>query len=164
MDANNILQNVKFYNLFFNEEDKTTRLNRIEKYIPEEFDKQLNKYFMFLWMQPSFKYHESLICSIPDDQVFLKITKIHNGLDCTLINADQTEGKRIVCFRLLSLNPHDCESNLCVSWKKYKNTCVLKEKCDNFVCEGIASDELGDLIFYNKNHEKENYEIKSKFF
>ena len=46
MDANNILQKLKFFKISLNEEDidKTTSLNRKKKYIPKEFDKQLNKY------------------------------------------------------------------------------------------------------------------------
>ena len=64
MDANNILQKVKFFKISLNEEDETTRLNRIKIYIPKEFDKQLNKYWRFFYgCKPSFKYYESCICS-----------------------------------------------------------------------------------------------------
>ena len=101
---------------------------------------------------------------ILDNYGFLKIRKIYHSLDYTLFKADQTEGKIIVCFRILSLNSHDCAPDLCVCWKKYKGNIFLKKKSDDFVCEAVTSDKLGDVIFYNKNHEKENYEIKTNFF
>ena len=67
-------------------------------------------------------------------------------------------------MRLLSLNPRDCEPDLCVCWKKREGIYILKDKFDNYVCEGITSDRIGDLMFYNKNHEEKNYEIKTNFF
>ena len=165
MDANNILQKLKFSTISLNEEDKTTRLNRIEKYISKEFTKQLNKYWRF-FMDANHPLNTMKVSyvQILNNHGFLKIRKIHNSLDYTLIKADQTEGIKIVCFRLLSLNPHDCAPNLCVCWKKHKDTYVRKDKCNNFDCEGIISDEVGDLFFYNKNHEEKNYEIKTNFF
>ena len=167
MDTNNILQKLKFFEITFNEEDenKTTRLSRIEKYISKEFTKQLNKYWRF-FKDANHPLNTMKVAYVQmlDNYGFLKIRKIHKSLDYTLIKADQTEGKKIICFRLLSLNPHDCEPDLCVCWKKCEGTYILKDKFDNYVCEGITSDRIGDLIFYNKNHEEKKYEIKTNFF
>ena len=142
MDANNILQKVKFFKISLNEEheDKTTRLNRIEKYIPKEFDKQLNKYWRF-FTDASHPLNTMKLAYVQmlDNHEFLKIRKIYHSLDYTLINADQTEGIYIYiyffffCFRLLSLNPPDFAPDLCVCRKKYEGTYILKDEFDNFV-------------------------------
>ena len=101
MDTNNILQKLKVFTISLNEEDEgeTTRLNRIEEYIPKEFDKQLNKYWEFFKdTNHPLNTMRAAYVQILDNYGFLKIRKIYRRLDYTLFKADQTEGKRIVCF------------------------------------------------------------------
>ena len=76
MDANNILQKVKFFKISLNEEDETTRLNRIKKYIPKEFDKQLNKYWRF-FTDASHPLNTMKVAYVQmlDNHGFLKIRK-----------------------------------------------------------------------------------------
>ena len=121
MDANNILQKLKFSTISLNEEDETIRLNRIEKYISKEFTKQLNKYWRF-FMDANHPLNTVKVAHVQmlDNYGFLKIRKIHKSLDYTLIKADQTEGRKIICFRLLSLNPHDCAPNYVFAGKSTK--------------------------------------------
>ena len=138
MGTNNILQKLKVFTISLNEEDKdkTTRLNRIEEYIPKEFDKQLNKCWEFFKdTNHPLNTMRAAYVQILDNYGFLKIRKIYKSLDYTLFKANQTEGKRTLCFRILSLNPHDCAPDLCVCWKKYKGTYILKDEFDDFVCE-----------------------------
>ena len=62
------------------DKDQIERLNQIEKYISEEFDKQLNKHWRF-FMDP-----KDPLCTLKvthvqllDNYGFLKIKKIYDG-------------------------------------------------------------------------------------
>ena len=78
MDVNDILQKLKFFEISEEDEDKTTRLNRIEKYISKEFTKQQNKYWRF-FKDANHPLNTMKVAYVQmlDNYGFLKIRKIH---------------------------------------------------------------------------------------